>query len=217
MKSYIALLALIASSCANYTISPAVVINNIPEESALTFESEKASHLLKTLRKHDYVRWENEIRKIRNAYTTIIKILDEKETVQFTVAFFRVLSLSEDLDRQVFTFYEWRDDLPNIDVLKFLYRAEKELDKMVALLSPFTKSSNHEIKHCAAEAERYFQYQRDLFITVRDVDYRNLKACEVPSEIPPEVLRANAKLLEQRDQMSACLISFYENFAEKRN
>lgn len=214
MKAAIPILALIATACTTqYYVSPGVAINIAGSHADFT-DAVAASTLVKKIQSHEYKKWERDIQKIRNAYARVIKVLEDKEAVQFTVAFFKTLSLSEDLDRQIFELSNGHQDLPNMDTLKFFYTAEKELNHMIAILSRFANSSNLEVKYCAVEAERYFHYQRDFFIAIRDVDYRHLKTYDIPFGIPPEVLKANAKLLEQREQMSKELISFYEKLAD---
>lgn len=219
MKAYFSLLALFVVSCSqNNKFEPGAIvvvdrpINLFVDQSLILSNPEKASELLKRIQSYEYSKWVNNIQKIRNAHTNVMKLLDDKESIRFSVAFFKILSISEDFEQRVFDLSQGSDDLPNIDVLKFLYKSEKELNEMISTLSPFTNSANDQIKCCALEAERYFQCQRDFFVAVRNVDYRRLESNDVPSAIPPEVLRANARMLEQRDQMSETVIAFYNSF-----
>lgn len=211
MKKYLLIVATLLGSCTqNYRIESRAL--TISDSSLHLSQQEKASALLKRIQAYEYSKWENCVQKIRNAYTNVIKVIDDKESIQFSVAFFKVLSISEDFEKRVFYLSQGSNDLPNIDVLKFLYKSEKELDEILNSLRPFTSSSNEKISRCAQQAEGYFQFQRDLFIAIREVDYRKLHSNNIPDAIPPEVLRANARMLEQRDQMSKTLIEFYNSF-----
>jgi hypothetical protein len=219
MRAYLLFFALLMTSCyqSNKFESGAIVVVDRPlnlsvDQPLISSTPEKASELLKRLQAYEYSKWVNSVQKIRNAYTNVMKLLEDKESIQFSVAFFKVLSISEDFEQRVFDLSQGSDELPNIEVLKFLYKSEKELNEMISVLTSFANSANDRIKYCALEAERYFQCQRDFFIALRNVDYRKLESNDDPFAIPPEVLRANARMLEQRDQMSETVIAFYNSF-----
>ncbi|MBU6446792.1 MAG: hypothetical protein KGQ49_05280, partial [Verrucomicrobia bacterium] len=68
--------------------------------------------------------------------------------------------------------------------------------------------------------------QKEFFVTVRDVDYSTIPESaiqeaiqeqeqDIPTLIPAEVLKANAKLLEQRDEMVNRVVLFYDSFASE--
>lgn len=204
MKFLTPLLLLIVSSCSYYNVNS--------EQKTQFIQSEKASHLVQRVQAHDYKKWKLDIERIKDTYARVIKILDDRQSIQFTVAFFKVLSLDEELDNRCWNLSHRKNDLPNTDTLKFLYHSEKAIDEMMAIVSPFTESPNVEIQHCATETEKYLEYKKDLLAAIRDVNYLDLEASVVPSE----VLRANARFLEQRDQMTQSLIVFYADLADVR-
>ena len=210
-------LALLATSCSQYDTQAAVYVMTYDQEEKVKFASEDACHLIQIIQHSHHENWKATIQKIQNTYTRVIKNLDDKEVNQFTIVFFGALSKSEDLDLQSLDLLNANSTLPNTDSLMFLYRSEKELDTIIELVNHCTDSTNKEIKYCASAAKSYFECQKNLFIAVREVDYRNLQKCDIPERIPPEILRANAKLLEQRDHMSRLVIEFYENFADAKH
>jgi hypothetical protein len=207
MKILIPVLSLMTCSCAQYTIIPNMYVNAPEEDSS---QPGDASHLIRTIQRHDSEKWRTDIQKIKDTYTRAIKVLDDNETIQFTVAFFKMLSVSEDLNQQILELSKNPKELPNVGMLKLLYKVEKELDEMIALAHLFAGSSNFEIQQCAIDVAQYLRCQKHLFIAIRDVDYRGLKG------IPSEVLRADAKFLEQREQMANRLTAFYANLADER-
>ncbi|MBU6383085.1 MAG: hypothetical protein KGR16_02065 [Verrucomicrobia bacterium] len=227
MKPHIAILALIASACTCRTAYNATAYTIINEEQHQNTDRPViASKFVQKIRSYDYQTWENDIQKIRNTYLSVVKNLHDKEAIQFSGAFLKALSLSEEFDKQVFGLSKRKLSLPNMDTLKFFYTAEKKLDEMISLLSPFTNSSSSATKLCATEAVKYFQYQKEFFVTVRDVDYSTIPESaiqeaiqeqeqDIPTLIPAEVLKANAKLLEQRDEMVNRVVLFYDSFASE--
>jgi hypothetical protein len=187
----------------------------VPDRKMVKEASEYASNLVQKLQIQDYANWKVSIQKIRDTYAGVIKVLEDKEAVHFSIAFFKVLSIAEDLDQQIWNLSNSPNEFPNTGTLKFLYKAEKVLDEVISIVSQFKKSYNHEIQYCAIQTENYFEFQKALFLSIRDIDYRNFKTTDMPDRIPPEVIKSYAKFLEQREQMTDAVISLYSNLADK--
>ncbi len=214
MKLLILLTSIVATSCTYNTVTPNVLVAEKEYKNDFS-NSEQAAHLIQIVQSHDYESWKGDIQRIRNTYARAIKVLEDKEEIQFTLSFFKTLAISETLDEATFYLTNSPDPLPNIDALKYFFKAEKLLDEMIEQMASFKNSPVIGVQYCAKESAKYFEYQKDFLSSVRNVDYRNLKKRDVPLGIPPEVLRANAKLLDQRERMTDGLIAFYANIAEK--
>ena len=174
MKLPILLTAIVATSCTYNTVTPGLPFAATDCKNDFS-NSEQAAHLIQIVQSHDYESWKTDIQRIRNTYARAIKVLEDKEAVQFTLAFFKTLSISEALDTETFYLSNRQDPLPNIDALKYFFKAEKLIDEMIELVAPFKNSSVSEVQYCAEESAKYFEYQKDLLSSVRNVDYRNLK------------------------------------------
>ena len=213
MKYVLPFLTLAVFSCSCVNSEPPVVQNNRPlRDKKMT--PAPCSLVAYYVQSYDAEMWEKIILKIRNTYANVAKIIDDKESIDFSVAFLNGLSISEDLDQKSRGLYVIEEGyLPNTESLKFFYRAEKEVDNLLSSLNRFSTSRNNEIKQCASEVTAYLHAQKDFFIAIREIDYQSLELSQLSQAIPPEVLRAHAKLLEQRESMAQYLISFYESFA----
>jgi hypothetical protein len=206
MKMYFPFFLLLIS-CNHYALAPDLRTNEAIVTS--NFNSETASHLTSVIQKPTFIDWKFDITRIRNAYARVVCVLEDKEAIQFSSVFLKALTKSEELDMQALCLSDSRENLPNTEALKFYYKAERELDAVIASLAAFTQSSNQEIKECASEAERYFNCQKDLYISIRSVDYRLLKQ----GNVPHDVLQVNAKMLQQRESLCECLVSYYDRFS----
>lgn len=215
MKYIIAILSICTYACSSHTTSENKHIE-YKTRGGERASSVSANNLIKTIHLYENEIWHGQIQKIKDTYARANKVIEDKEIIDFSIAFFKVLSMNEDLDQEIFCLSRKQNELPNIDSLKYLYSAEKQLDRMITIILPFTKCSNNQICFCAIESEKYFEYLNDVLIILRDVDYRNLKNSEMPEGIPPEVLKAKAKLIEQRDRMAMSIISLYSNIADSR-
>ncbi len=215
MKYVLPLLPLIICSCVADNSEVSIVKLEITRQDE-NMHPAPCSVVTDYVQSYDNDRWEKTIQRIRNTYTNVVAIVSDKETIDFTVAFFNALSASEEIDQQSRNLYETNHNhLPNTDSLVFFYRAEKKFDELLTLLNQYANSSNKKIKECAMEAEDYIRCQKNFFIAIREIDYRTLELSRLSQVMPPEVLRAHAKLLEQRESMSNLLISFYESFVTR--
>lgn len=202
---------LMISSACTYNFTPVPAVNQEIQVSN-QFDPESAAGLYKRLNGCEIGKWNLDLQKVRNSYTAVLPVLDDERIVLFSVAMFKTLSMNEELDLAADWLPHLKDSLPNTKALKFFYEAEKQLNMMIALIREFIDSSQEEVKQSAMEAVKYFQFKKDCFSAIRDVDYRRLNKRDVPMDIPPEVLRANAKMLEQRDEMVLLLTRLYNSF-----
>lgn len=159
-----------------------------------------------------YEETSRKARRIKDAYARIIKFPENQELIHFSTAFFNGLSISEDLDRESILLPEdTQYDLPNANRLKFSYKAERDLNDVIGTFSKFINSPHQKIKQHAAEAVNYLQSQKEFFVAIREIDYRQL------TEIPPEILLANAKLLEQQDRTFDLFHNFYSELSDPQS
>ncbi len=210
MKNAVPLFLLIATSC-TYNFTPAPVVN-LELQAPNDFDPESAASLLKKMQESENGKWMLDLQKVRNSYAAVLPVVEDEQVVKFSVALFKSLALNEELDLDASWLPHSKERLPNTTALKFFYEAEKRLDSMISLIREFVDCPQEDVKICAAKTVKYFQFRKDFFAAIRDVDYRRLRKRDVPMEIPPEVLRAGAKMLEQRDEMVFLLTGLYMSF-----
>lgn len=211
MKKIIALTSLLFGSCSYHLHQTPQ--NEIQVPSNSSFAAAQATKLIQEIEADYASQWAENIRKMKDTYSRVIKVIDDKEATSFTVVFFKAISLDEDLSKAFRSLSTSSDFLPNTEALKLCYAAEKRMDGVLALIAPFTDSADLRIQLCSKEAEKYFQFQKDLIIAIRNVDYKNLKASDIPSRIPSDVLSLNAKLREQQEELFRSILEYYNHFS----
>lgn len=210
MRTAVPFFILLSSAC-TYNYTPVQFVNR-EAQAPDQFDSESAASLLKRIQECENGKWMLDLQKIRNSYAAVLPVMDDEQAVLFSVAMFKALARNDELDLGAIWLPCPKEALPNTIALKFFFEAEKELERMAASMREFVDCPQADVKRCATEAMKYFQFRKDCFAAIRDVDYRRLKKKDVPMEIPPEVLRENARMLEQRDQMAQSLVEFYNSF-----
>ncbi|HSX26523.1 MAG TPA: hypothetical protein VLE89_05900 [Chlamydiales bacterium] len=201
---------LLTAGCSHYEATASEIL--IPQSNLIC---EKACHLMAKIQSQDYEMEKEASREIRDSFARIIKFPENEELSRFTTLFFKELDLSESLNKESLSLpADPRYALPNTNALKFFYRAERELNRAIDTMRPFTSSTNKQVQNCAREAELLFQSQRDFFASIRDIDYRELSTSDIPDKIPSEVLRAHAKLLEQQDRTFREFNTFFSYLAD---
>src|SRR5277367_6967652 len=99
MKYILPLLSLVICSCTENTSELPIVKLNVTQRDKCIHPA-PCSLVTEYVQSYDIDKWEKTIQRIRNAYANVVTVVNDKETIDFTVVFLNSLSASEDFDQQ---------------------------------------------------------------------------------------------------------------------